>query len=239
MISTYMLFERSKWKDANLSKSSMARLHKSGIVKPLDHYVSGINKGTDNILHKAGAVEKKKIFSKMALGGKVSNLLRVPISRLKDTVLSSPITSHNEKTDKLEVHNPRFKKFGDKVFSKLSGKKMDKGDDAVIRRHEASAMRKDLNKKKKIGILPIVSGKTGGLVGAHANLDILRKEKKDTDFLHKTYGKTKSLRNVRDKTGEYRVIDDKGSKKLEKQIKKHNEKNPDAPMGMMSTTAKM
>ena len=51
--------EAARWHDfvANMSQESLKKLKDAGLVKSYAEYVNGINRGTNNILHRLGVIK--------------------------------------------------------------------------------------------------------------------------------------------------------------------------------------
>jgi len=65
MLSLIYLFEISKWKQkaltGNISNKGLQQLSQAGIRKSMTNYINGINKGTDIIMKKSGAVKAQNV----------------------------------------------------------------------------------------------------------------------------------------------------------------------------------
>jgi hypothetical protein len=174
----------------NVSPENIEKMKKSGAIKSEEDYLKGYDKGTDNIIKKHGA--------------KINHF-----SDLKNQLIGSHYNKKDNTINLPDTNKTTIQSIG------VGGKKKLKDREHVIKRHEAYEL--SSSKKHPKSHLRITRA---GSSGDHNSADVLRNEKRDTDYTTNAYGRDKGIVRMRKKSGEYRFIDELSTRKRRKINKK-------------------
>lgn len=194
--------DENKWSKmvqaGKLGQASINRLTKAGVVKPVDKWLSGINKGTENIIKKTGGkvVNKPDMFYANQQG----------FSKDVGKNISNVYKSHGTATfgkNRLHVPNSENIPKPQRVILPL------------VKRHEVDEIRIMNKLAKKYGMSKLAASQQWGGLSKHGHVsdEVLRKEKELTDLGSKLYGRSSGapqLTRIRRIGGEYENI---GTKK--------------------------
>jgi hypothetical protein len=173
----------------NISKKNIEKMKKSGALKSKEDYYKGIDRGSDNIIKK----HHGKVNYDSEFATKNGAQYRIATNSIE---LPS--------TDKYTRYN----------LISMKTKKQVKKDEPISKRHEAYEMASA--HKGRLGIKITKFKKIG--VGKHRSIDVLRNEKRDSDFASKVYNnyQEKDRRKFRKSSGEYDLVDKTSTRKRRK-----------------------
>ena len=224
----------------NISKKGIEKLHKAGNIKPYEEYLHGPKErpktkqaeGTIKGVDGAKVTRKPhtygfepgthKIIEKH--GGKVQHdqTNENPGNIFQPTIPSANVMGPHFRPDTKTIHLPRTDKHTAwSILARHVGKEKMKKEEPILKRHEAYELAASAKHPKaratvtKFGILP---------KGAHNSLDVLKNEKKDTDYENRAYGKENNsdwIRGFRKKSHEYDLVD-KTSNQQRRRLNKKN-----------------
>lgn len=186
---------KALYKGARLSKEALDKLEKAGVKKSHTDYMSGFEKGTDNIINKAGYKVKETRFMRKN-NPAITNANTKTIHLRKNTP-GMPLIKRHEADEARQ-----FEKSKDYVLKKSRGFE-------II--NPAKLTTKFTNKNK--------------LVGIHVNEKILQNEKKNIDSLKSLYKEERKpnevIKQFRKKSGEYgNAVMNTSTKKIHKRVNK-------------------
>lgn len=176
-------------------KQATQYLKSKGIVKPARLWLTGVEKGTQNILKKLGAKVLHKpdvTFAKTLAPTGLGKEIGVEVGK----TMKKPFGSHSKTSlggAKVRVHIP------------TGLKKKEHGLGVLIKRHEADEARaaaKQIKSKFAKGVAIPVGG-------GHLSSDVLRRERELVRIAKALYGKGgggKQLSKFRRKSGEYEIL---------------------------------
>jgi len=201
-INQIILFELNKMgkmiQAGKLSKKSIDVLKKTKTLKSQEHYIKGLDTGTNEIIRKN---KMRKISNSKAANIGGGGLAVYPLKKDK---------------------NPIIHVSSDKDLKK-SG--WDSGDKEILKRHEAIEGREAIKARKKLGYdtshvfmkdrkIPFIDKHIPIPVGSHVNARPIQSDKYHSDFLHNAFGLGKKIKKAREKTGEFEFL--KNKKKIRK-----------------------
>jgi len=212
MISISAVFELNKAEKmiaaGNVSKKGIDKLKVAKSIRSGKKYMKGIDKGTAYKLRETGNKIKKSKISDIA--GPFAMPVDSPLGKGVNMPKGNSVPFRTIVGLKTGVHL----------------KKSDlKKEGPLLRRHEADELSSAV--KKGRAQLPVGApgamtfvNKKNKVIGKHMSPEVLRREKKLTDFTTKAYGVGKKLKAMRKATGEDSYIKDKSRRDIRKEEKK-------------------
>lgn len=201
-----IILEATKWKGQSLSKSSINRINRAGISKPIDHITDGLERGTNNILSK---------FSPDVTVSKIN----MPYRDVKDT------GGGYFENNKIFINNnpSTIQRFISPPHSVLNNRGETNFVNALIGRHEAyeaKGLNDAIDRARKSGtnevykdagtiyskVNPVtkrLSGYSHQVIGSHNSANVLANESKD---LQKLRYIPQAQNFIKNRQNEYKVL---------------------------------
>lgn len=218
MITLSYLFELARWKQeaikGKISNKGLNTLTNASVRKPLDKYLSGFKKGTDEIRRKSGFGHDQESLSGGLLRRGSRMIPKKAVDLAEKFSATKPIAQEvNKVKNRHDYYFGRSNMHDFKENLKTHSPFFNRDKTGISDRHEAYEAREARRADDK-GILKIYQPRFADQEMYHRGPQVLRSEKKDIDQLTSIYPQLKenkhikSLINYRMQSGEYEKMND-------------------------------